>query len=336
MRRIWLVIAIIIILGISIYALHIYVFIQPSMDSLLYKGTEQEVIDPVGQNSQKGVAVQSLLNVEPNMDSKKLTIGHSPVYERGLFSWENDAYEPHNLSSYYLILNLLEIDEVYQDFDGVDVKNVSAIKFAQELSLLNVDLYLLTGNSEWTYDGTGTPMLKEIERVLAFREVWGEDTIDGIVFDIEPYASERWDNGERDVLMRNYVTGMKLAYSAAKDNGLRVILCVPTWYDRHYTEYFKQLIQYCDELSVMNYVREDEYSNMVDEVEYARAMDKDIACILEFQRAGKHELTDVNTYYNDGISAAIASFENLYRDFSYTRLKLAFHYLKPIREIIQQ
>mgnify|MGYP007027642644 CR=1 FL=1 len=69
-------------------------------------------------------------------------------------------------------------------------------------------------------------------------------------------------------------------------------------------------------------------------IEYARTEDKDITCIFEFQSVGSHDLTEGQTYYNEGIDAAIASFENLYAKADYKKLKFAYHYLKPLQELV--
>lgn len=346
MRKVWGGVMLV-MLAVLIYVLHVYIFIEPDTDDMTNENriavqdtaelthtltcedswTEQSL--PMSQS----VTAQSLLDSETDMSMETVSVDE-PVYDAGIFSWENDAYEPENLASFYLTISMLGIDEVYQDFSGAAAYDESAADFAHEIFMLDVDLYMLTGNSEWTNDDSGAPMISEIARAAAFRAEWGDDALRGIVFDIEPYCSDRWDEGDQKELMENYVSGMRNAYNAAKNEGLRVILCVPTWYDKHYEEYFTQLIQYCDEISVMNYIRQDEYINMVGEVEHARTLDKYITCILEFQQPGKHELSDEKTYYNDGIDAAIASFEMLYRDFGYAKLKLAYHYLKPIREIL--
>jgi hypothetical protein len=255
-------------------------------------------------------------------------------YKKGLFSWENDIYHPRNRSGLYVMTNYLGINELYQDFSTIGIENKHAKDLAHELEVMDIDLYILTGHSEWTYEADGKEMLGEIERAVEFREDWGEGAIKGIVFDIEPYGSKRWKQGEKDILMENYVSGMKIAYDVAKEEGIRVILCVPTWYDKHYNEYFAELINYCDEISVMNYVRTDEYKNIIDEVEYAKKLDKDITCIFEFQPVGSHDLTDEQTYHDMGIDAAIDSFESLYLKADYTKLKFAYHYLKPLRELV--
>lgn len=346
MKKMWVAVMLV-MLAILIYVLHIYFFIEPDKDDMSNEKLMVEQGEKEAENSPnpstasevespkelESVTAQSLLNPQTDAITESKT-ADEPVYETGMFSWENDAFEPEKLSSFYLAISLLDIDEVYQDFSDKTVYDENAADFARELSLLEVDLYLLTGNSEWVNDGSGDPMIGEIERAAAFRETWGDEALTGIVFDIEPYGSDRWNDGDRIELLENFISGMKKTYNAARDEGLRVILCVPTWYDKHYEEYFKQLVLYCDEISVMNYVREDEYVNMVGEVEYARALDKEITCIFEFQQPGVHELTDETTYYHDGIDAAITSFENLYRDFRYAKLKFAYHYLKPVREIL--
>ncbi len=323
-----------IMLGLLVAAMHIYIFDN---------GSEQ----PANNNASTGPADFDDESVEKTVDESDT--GYVPGivsgdevfqnineegYQKGLFSWENNAYDSENRSDMYLAIHSLEINEVYQDFNGAEPNDEDALDLARELKIMDVDLYLLTGHSEWAYEADGAPMLDEIERAAAFRDAWGENTLKGIVFDIEPYGSQRWKQGEKTVLMENYVSGMKVAYQAAKSEGFRVILCIPTWYDKHYNEYFVRLSDCCDEISVMNYVREDEYVNMVDEVEYARKMDMGVTCILEFQEVGKHELAEEHTYYIDGIDAAVTSFNNLYREFNYPRLKLAFHYLKPLKQLL--
>lgn len=322
---------IIIFISLILFFLHVYVF-----DSFTPKSVENDK-EVYEQNTPNIITpkptVETVYNNEENDDSQ-VSINEEIDYKKGLFSWENDTYHPKNRSQLYVMINYLGINEVYQDFNTFEIDNKHAIDLAHELNVMDVDLYILTGNSEWTYEADGKPMLEEIERAVEFREAWGDDTIKGIVFDIEPYGSQRWKQGEKDLLMKNYVSGMKIAYDAAKKKGLRVILCIPTWYQKHYNEQLLELINYCDEISVMNYVRADEYENIIDEIEYARTVDKDITCIFEFQEVGSHDLTEEQTYYNEGIDAAITSFENLYTKADYNKLKFAYHYLKPLRELV--
>ena len=255
-------------------------------------------------------------------------------YKRGVFSWEPGMAEPENRTEMYEIIELLDINEVYQYFDpGITDAN-DAYDLASELSEMGVSLYMLAGESDWTYKADGANMLNVISLAAEYRQSWGEDKLVGIVFDIEPYDSRKWSQGKQDILLENYLGGMEIAYNAAKDEGLRIILCIPAWYDNDYNDFLAELLNYCDEAAVMNYDRTNEYENMQTEINYARELGKDITCIFEFQEVGQYNLTDNQTYNNAGVEAAIESFESVYAQAGYEKLNFAFHYLRPLQEML--
>ncbi|MBN2880365.1 MAG: hypothetical protein JXN65_12135 [Clostridia bacterium] len=255
-------------------------------------------------------------------------------YDKGLFSWGPATIKQGNKEDLYEIINILGIDEVYQYFEVISYDDTSAAEFAGELDEMNVDLYILAGSSTWTYKPDGAKMLNEINRAVSFRERWGEGAITGIVFDIEPYDSEKWSRGKQEVLMENYIAGMKIAYEAAKEQNLRVIICIPSWYDADYNSTLLELIKYCDEISVMNYNRNNEYGDMENEIEYAREYDKYVTCIFEFQAVGQYNLTEEQTYNNLGTDEAQKSFESVFVKAQYEKLKFAYHYLEPLKEML--
>lgn len=255
-------------------------------------------------------------------------------YRKGLFSWDAKTIEPENRIALYQITTQLEINEVYQELDQIAVTNANAYALSNELHDKNIDLYLLTGSRKWTYEPDGKPMLDEIARAVAFRDHWGKDKLKGIVFDIEPYTSQRWKDGEQDLLMKNYVTAMRTVYDVAKGEALRVVLCIPKWFDLEYKEVLIELMDCCDEISVMNYGRTDEYENIADEIEYARARNQDITCIFEFQAVGAHGLTEDKTYHDLGVDIAKQNFEKLYNKAGYSNLKFAYHYLEPLKQML--
>lgn len=255
-------------------------------------------------------------------------------YRQGIFSWIPATINSKNRKDLNEIISQLGINEVYQYFDKINVKNADAFAFSNELNNMDIDLYLLAGASNWTYKPDGKPMLDEIARAVAFRNYWGEDTLKGIVFDIEPYDSEKWIKGKQEILMENYIDGMKIAYEKAKSEGLRIILCIPYWYDVEYNDTLIKLLDYCDEISVMNYGRTNEYKNIANEIEYAKTYTKDVTCIFEFQAVGEYNLTEDQTYHNLGIEIAKSNFEKLYLKADYLGLKFAYHYLEPIQEML--
>lgn len=256
------------------------------------------------------------------------------TYKQGIFSWEPGIIEEANRFEMYKVIDQLGINEVYQYFEDINADNVDAHMLAQELDEMDIDLYLLAGESTWTYKPDGAPMLEEINRAAELKNSWGDNLINGIVFDIEPYASDKWARGKEEILINNYISGMKAAYEAAREENIHIILCVPTWYDIYHNDLLIELINYSDEILVMNYGREKEYDNMIDEINYSRDLSKPIGCVFEFQAVGQYNLTNEQTYSNLGIEAAIESFENLYRKVNYSELKFVYHYLRPIQDLL--
>jgi len=277
-------------------------------------------------------AEQDIQNIEEETIEEQTTLEIN--YNRGVFSWEPSMAEPANRTEMYEIIELLDINEVYQYFDPDVTDANDAYDLASELSEMGVGLYMLAGESDWTYKADGANMLDVISRAAEYRQNWGEDKLAGIVFDIEPYDSRKWSQGKQDILLQNYLDGMEVAYNAAKDEGLRIILCIPSWYDNDYNDLLAELFNYCDEAAVMNYDRTNEYENMINEINYAKELSKDIMCIFEFQEVGQYNLTDNQTYNNAGVEAAIESFESVYAQAGYEKLNFAFHYLRPLQKML--
>ena len=74
---------------------------------------------------------------------------------------------------------------------------------------------------------------------------------------------------------------------------------------------------------------------MAMEVGFAREYGKEILCIYELQKPGKHELEEINTYANEGLKALWKSRERLEKQFGYDKLGFAYHYYKPLKEMLE-
>ena len=148
MRKVWVVVTLV-MLVILIYVLHVYIFIEPDTDDMMNESriAVQEAAEPMythpdvleGQSTPKhqSVTAQSLLDSENNLSTEAVCVDE-PVYDSGMFSWENDAYAPQNLASFYLLISMLEINEVYQDFSDATEYDENAAGFARELALTSV------------------------------------------------------------------------------------------------------------------------------------------------------------------------------------------------------
>ena len=164
-----------------------------------------------------------------------------------------------------------------------------------------------------------------------------EDRIRGLMADVEPYLLEDWDDEEgRADLLDRYAQGVETAYRYAQENGLELLLCVPSFYDSACPELLDRIVSDgCDGIAVMNYDRTDEYGQMADEVELAREHGKRVICIAELQAPGRHELTEINTYYGVGLRPLLASWEVLADRFDYSGLSFSYHYYAPLLELLE-
>ena len=70
-------------------------------------------------------------------------------------------------------------------------------------------------------------------------------------------------------------------------------------------------------------------------LELAREHGKRVICIAELQAPGRHELTEINTYYGVGLRPLLASWEVLADRFDYSGLSFSYHYYAPLLELLE-
>lgn len=266
--------------------------------------------------------------------------GEEQKYAIGMYSWEDEPYLSNTRAAFYETLESLQITELYQYFSDENLYSDDARTLIPELENMGIDLYYLTGASEWALDTDASKMYAVINKIAAFNKALPLQKrgsgFDGVLFDVEPYLTEEWKQDEKSV-MKSYVQAMTKAYKYAKKKKLKVIICLPNWFDNEYKKEIESLIaNACDEVAIMNYNRKDEKGSMETEVTIAKKYKKAIHCVMEFQKEGQHELTSNETYYSQGLSAARESFDRLYSSFQYKGLKFAYHYYLPVRELLNK
>lgn len=246
----------------------------------------------------------------------------------GLFSWGDSVFAEEEWNSLQEVLETLEITELYQEVSEPEAPATEML--LSKLKEKRIAVYYLTGQAEWGLEGKEEAVFQEIDRVVAYNKEHAAGFA-GIVFDIEPYLTDAWEE-DRDKVMQSYVTVMESAYLRAHAHGVKLILCIPGWYSRDYPKELEVLIRDCsDEISVMNYNRADEFGSIQEEVNLSKEYEKELACIFEFQRVGAHSLTENETYGADGLNEGKASFDALYQQFGYDGLKFAYHYYDAIK-----
>lgn len=257
----------------------------------------------------------------------------------GMFSWETSVISDNEAQSLKRCVRQADITQIYQQFSDDMLGSDEANRFLSRMKENDIQVYSLIGDAEWAYETDAETIKGEIQRVAEYNKNNKGNRIEGVMTDVEPYILEEWNDkgGARDELMANYLECIKNAYKYAKKNDLRFIVCVPTFYDVVCEDILEGLIaEACDGLAVMNYNRSDEYGQIEAEVKLAREHNKDIICIYELQKAGKHDLEDINTYAGEGLEALWRSAKRLKEQFGYSKLSFAYHYYKPLKEMLAE
>lgn len=273
-----------------------------------------------------------------------ITIGCGGLYENmkpknmtSLFSWKEEDTYVENKKKLEFVLENVDMGRIFQHFGNDDSRFKELSGFMQRMKEKKIDVCYLTGEAEWALADDSKYLCNEIDRVLEWNNNHDEkEKFSGIVFDVEPYLTNEWKE-EEEAVMKKYVNNMRSAYQYAVKNKLDVTICIPYWYDKSHIDDLEALVKdCCDEVAVMNYYRENEYSNMKNEVAFAKKYDKRITCIFEFTKPGEHDLEDKSTYYNIGIEIAQEVFDDLTKKFEYEKLYCSYHYLESLEETLSK
>lgn len=262
--------------------------------------------------------------------------------EFGCFSWSQEVIEEEEREALLDCIRQAGISTIYQEFskESLVSEEKKVEQFVTRMKKQNVKVYALIGKAEWAYDKEGKELVEYLQCLVEYNGKNGDETkILGVMVDVEPYLLEEWDEGEeaRQKLMEDYVSGIERAYIYALQNQLKFWVCIPTFYDATNKDILERLISYaCDGVAIMNYNRKDEYGQIAMEVGFAREYGKGVLCIYELQKPGKHELEEINTYANEGLEALWKSRERLEKQFGYDKLEFAYHYYKPLKEMLEE
>lgn len=255
--------------------------------------------------------------------------------DNGLFSWQAHVLVGEERQELFKHMKEWGLHDLYQSIP-VQTEPSQVQEFLREAAEHGVAVYLLTGDPSWGLDESGTAMLEEITRVAKYNEgVEPNQQLRGMILDVEPYLTEEWQL-DADAVMASYVTAMEKAKDAAADNSLTLLACIPYFYDTiGQEEGLIQLVKKgCDGLAVMNYHKKREAEHLATELALAEEYGKPLVTIYELQPPGKHDLTEYNTYYQDGWDGVMQSWQSLQQQISYDRFSFAIHHYMALQEVM--
>ena len=259
------------------------------------------------------------------------------VTKKSIFSWEEEYMLPEMEGQVAYAMEALGCEAVYQQVpENADKEAVS--DYLEQRAGKKQDVYYLTGASEWALEESGVSMMGKVKEAAG----WNKDAevkgrFKGIVWDIEPYLLADFKNNS-EKYMDLFVENCVRAYHEAKKQGLLVIVCIPNFYDSMgLGEQMEDLVENgCDAIAVMNYDKSDETGQIETEARIARKYGKGIINIAELQKPGTHDLTENNTYYQDGLKAVEDSFNKLKSAYPETAIGFSIHYMKPALELLKE
>lgn len=273
-------------------------------------------------------AAASFLVVRP-MESK------SPPLRRGMFEWQEERVD--DRKDVDELIGRFQITDWVQEL-SVPVDRKTTAAFVRHLHQAKVKTYALVGETDWGYEADGAPLIAYLEELVRYNDqVTPAEQLVGVMVDVEPYTRSRWKEDPAGH-METYVSGMIAAYRYAQKHDLIFIVCIPRHYDdQGLTELLEMLIRDgCDEVAVMDYDCGAEVEKLETEAQLTKKYGKVLHCILEFQRVGKHGLTEDKTYRNKGLAAAEAAWKQVDQAFPFISIVHDYHWSKPLIEMMEE
>jgi len=116
-----------------------------------------------------------------------------------------------------------------------------------------------------------------------------------------------------------------------KNRSLPLYICIPFWLEDVYGEaYVERIINSCNGIISMNYLKGSEAENIRFEMQLCRKLKKQIITAYELQPVGMYDLKEVNTYHDQGIAAVEENYKTM---FSGSDVGIAFHSLQWMKRL---
>lgn len=269
-------------------------------------------------------------------------MGEEPPLQRGVFSWNSRLVNGPD-ERLFEVMDELDIDSLYQAI-SLERSSVSEVAdFLTRARAEGVAVYDLVGDPSWGLDPSGKKLRVAIEEVAELDRAIGEGSEDeevphikGIVFDVEPYSLDEWDEDPEGVL-GDLVSGLSSAHELAREHGLEVIVCIPRWYESVSPDLLEDLIaDGCDQVAVMNYKREGEVRGIATEAALTASHGKGLINVYEMQPPDEEsDVGDENTYWGEGIDAAEENYRSLQAAYPDQNVSVAYHEWSALYELLQ-
>jgi len=275
------------------------------------------------------IDINESIKIAPNSIVKSLK------NKTSLYIWGLDDMDYTHLAK---TIDYLNIDTLHVELNTSDFETYENRLFFSFAKQNNLKVYIIYGS----HDNRPKDNLNGVKKIIDQVDSYNKNSdykITGITIDYEFYLIDEYpdssDKEGRLAIFREYNDFMKEAHNYANNKNLKYIACIPVWLESLSKEYLDDLIENAsDGIQLMNYSK----VNMIKGIEYeigkAENFKKPVENIAELQPAGKHELTDNETFYSDGIIKCLEKFKEIEQKYPYSDLKFSFHYYKYVKELV--
>ena len=263
---------------------------------------------------------------EPEEESSSLDM----PFGVGVFSWDHLPYV-----SDIRCMHENGITEVYQ-YIKPEYTYDEIITFLKEMSENDIDVYILDGEPEWSYESEYQGMKNVLDKVIALNaDLNRREQIKGIVFDVEPYVLDTWHNDPRQ-LLEEYSSNVVQLTEDSKDASteLEILVCIPYSYDlMGHDKILRTLIKESDGIVVLNYNKGNEIRNIKREAALARWYGKRLINVYELQPGLLSQTINSVSYYYDGLEAVKQNYIELLDTYPSHNIAMAFHTLDYLKAL---
>lgn len=225
------------------------------------------------------------------------------------------------------------ITEIYQ-YLRPEYTDQEMVEFLSSMEDVDIEVYILDGEPEWSYEAEYQGMRRVLERVRNLNSmVESGARIKGIVYDVEPYVLDKWHNTPDQLLEEytNNIVAIKQECMADEDH-LDICVCIPYSYDNMgHDRAMRKLVKESDQVFVLNYLKGMEKDNITREAALARYYSKRLVNVYELQPGLLSQTNNTITYYKDGLEAVTENYAELMEAYQGHDIAIAYHTLEYLR-----
>ena len=275
-------------------------------------------------------AVAAISNILEEPEEEMADIDEEELFSHGagVFSWDHLP----NVKDVQCMKDN-RITEIYQ-YLRPEYTDQEMVDFLNAMEEVGIEVYILDGEPEWSYESEYQGMRRVLERVRNLNsQIDKEARIKGIVFDVEPYVLDKWHNIP-DQLLEEYTNNLiHIRQECAEDEDhLDICICIPYSYDiMGKDKALRKLLKESDQVFVLNYLKGMEVENIKREAALARYYAKRLVNVYELQPGLLSQTNNTITYYKDGLDAVTENYAQLMEAYPRHNIAIGYHTLEYLR-----